>query len=126
MKVGGYVKLRIELGGFTVGLVYKIQDVLSDVSFCVGLCNDDNQIIYFRVSELKLLDNTKPLKNKTPEHYKTNSIDVIDFAKIYNLNFNLGNIVKYVCRDKGTDIEDLEKVIDYAQREIKHLKSLDK
>lgn len=61
-----------------------------------------------------------------PERYKTDSIDVIDFCKIYNLNFNLGNIVKYVCRDKGSDIEDLEKVIDYAQREIKHLKSLDK
>ena len=71
------------------------------------------------------LDLSKSLKNKTPEHYKTDSIDVIDFCKIYNLSFSMGNIVKYVCRDKGSDIEDLEKVIDYAQREIKHLKSLE-
>lgn len=42
----------------------------------------------------------------TPKHYQTNSIDVIDFCKLYNL------------------IEDLKKVIDYAQREIKHLETL--
>ena len=61
----------------------------------------------------------------TPKHYQTNSIDVIDFCKLYNLNFNLGNIVKYACRvgKKDNDIEDLKKVIDYAQREIKFLEN---
>lgn len=64
-------------------------------------------------------------KKPTPDHYKTNSIDVIDFVKLYDLNFNLGNVVKYVCRNKGTDLEDYKKAIDYLQREIKHLESLD-
>lgn len=60
-----------------------------------------------------------------PKHYKTDSIDVIDFVKLYDLNFNLGNVVKYVCRNKGTDVEDYKKAIDYLQRELKHLESLD-
>jgi hypothetical protein len=62
--------------------------------------------------------------NKTPTRYKANaSYDVIDICKAYNLNFNLGNIVKYAVRQKGQDIEDLEKIISYAKRELKHLKN---
>lgn len=36
------------------------------------------------------------------------------------LNFNLGNVVKYVCRagKKGERLEDLEKAKDYLDREI--------
>lgn len=56
-----------------------------------------------------------------PKHYKTDSIDVIDFCKIYDLNFNMGNIVKYACRKKDQDIQDLQKIIDYAKRELNHL-----
>ena len=57
-----------------------------------------------------------------PQHYKTDSIDVIDFCKIYDLNFNIGNIIKYVCRagKKGDILEDLKKAKDYLEREIKH------
>ena len=57
-----------------------------------------------------------------PKHYKTDSIDVIDFCKIYDLNFNIGNIIKYVCRagKKGDRLEDLYKAKDYLEREIKH------
>ena len=58
-----------------------------------------------------------------PKHYKTNSIDVIDFCKLYNLNFNRGNIVKYVCRagKKDNELEDLIKAKDYLSREIEFL-----
>ena len=63
-------------------------------------------------------------KEETPTRYKANaSYDVIDICKAYNLNFNLGNIVKYAVRQKGQDIEDLEKIISYAKRELKHLKN---
>ena len=64
-----------------------------------------------------------------PEHYKKNTIngkDVIDMIKIFNLNFNEGNILKYLLRKKNQDIEDLKKVIDYATRELNHLKELKK
>jgi len=59
------------------------------------------------------------------KHYKTNSIDVIDFCKLYDLNFNRGNIVKYVSRagKKDCELTDLLKAKDYICREIKHLKT---
>ena len=59
----------------------------------------------------------------TPIHYysrEVNGMDVIDLVKHWKLNFNEGNVLKYLLRDKGQDIEDLEKIIDYAQRELKH------
>lgn len=65
-------------------------------------------------------------ENEAPKHYKTdNNIDVIDFCKMYNLNFNRGNIVKYVCRagKKDDEIKDLKKALDYIQREIKYLEN---
>ena len=56
-------------------------------------------------------------------HYKTDSVDVIDICKLYNLNFNRGNIVKYICRagKKDNEIQDLEKALDYINREIEYL-----
>lgn len=59
------------------------------------------------------------------EHYKTSSIDVIDFCKVYDLSFNRGNIVKYVCRagKKQSEIDDLKKAKDYLEREIAHLEN---
>ena len=65
------------------------------------------------------------MSNK-PQHYQTSGIDVIDICKLYDLNFNRGNILKYVCRagKKDDEIQDLEKAIDYLNRELKHLKEL--
>lgn len=62
-----------------------------------------------------------------PIHYQTNSFDVIDFCKEYNLNFNRGNIIKYIARagKKDNEIKDLEKALDYLQREINYLKKHD-
>ncbi len=103
-----------------------IIDTISDVFIVeVGDCKERHRLIdkynyclSFSSEELKLVESK-------PDRYKTDSIDVIDFVKLYDLNFNLGNVVKYVCRNKGTDVEDYKKAIDYLQRELKHLKSLD-
>ena len=54
-------------------------------------------------------------------HYENGTqIDVIEFASMYGLNFNRGNIVKYVVRagKKDDEVKDLEKALDYLQREI--------
>ena len=63
-----------------------------------------------------------------PEHYKTsNDFDVIDVAKSYGLNFNRGNVIKYVCRYKNkAGIQDLEKIIHYCELEIKTMKDMGK
>jgi len=49
-------------------------------------------------------------------------MDVIELVKHWGLNFNEGNILKYLIRDKGEDISDMQKIGVYANRELKHLK----
>jgi hypothetical protein len=55
-----------------------------------------------------------------PTHYTTGGIETIDFIEAKNLNYNLGNVVKYITRadHKGNRIEDLQKAKWYLEREI--------
>jgi len=55
-----------------------------------------------------------------PEYYRRGSIQVWDFVRDQELNFHLGNVIKYVCRagHKEDDIEDLSKAIHYLSNEI--------
>lgn len=62
--------------------------------------------------------------NKVPQHYDNGlKHDLIDVIASYELNFNRGNVLKYVVRagKKENEIEDLEKALDYLEREIYHL-----
>jgi hypothetical protein len=55
----------------------------------------------------------------TPNHYKQ-KVQPIDLIEAFDLNFNLGNVVKYVSRAgrKGEALEDLEKAFYYLKREM--------
>ena len=55
-----------------------------------------------------------------PQYYRRGSIQVWDFIREQELNFHLGNVIKYVCRagHKYDDIDDLEKAIHYLQNEV--------
>jgi hypothetical protein len=58
----------------------------------------------------------------TPIHYDSGQdYDLIDIASHYNLNFFRFNVLKYICRagKKQNELHDLEKAVDYLQREIK-------
>lgn len=58
-------------------------------------------------------------------HYTgKDGIQVFDFIEAFGLDFNLGNVAKYICRcgKKGNDMDavnDLLKAISYLEREIK-------
>ena len=59
-------------------------------------------------------------------HYENGTqIDVIEFATMYDLNFNRGNIIKYVVRagKKDDEVKDLEKAMDYLRREIETVRA---
>lgn len=66
-----------------------------------------------------------------PQHYNTGKIEVINFIEDQQLNFHLGNVVKYICRagkknSNGTGItlstiSDLKKAAWYLQRYIEQL-----
>jgi len=55
-----------------------------------------------------------------PKYYRRGSIQVWDFVRDQELNFHLGNVIKYVCRagHKYDDIDDLEKAIHYLKNEV--------
>jgi len=55
-----------------------------------------------------------------PEHYQANGIEAIDVIEGFNLNFNLGNVIKYILRadKKGNKKQDLAKAVWYLNREI--------
>ena len=61
-----------------------------------------------------------------PDHYRSDSgIEAIDAIEAWDLNFNLGNVIKYTCRAglKSNRLEDLKKAAWYLQREINNEES---
>ena len=78
-----------------------------------------------KVNTVSIADELEAIKTSRPERYasrEVNGMDVIDLADHWNLGNCEFNILKYLLRDKGEDISDLEKIIDYADRRIKQLK----
>lgn len=61
-----------------------------------------------------------------PEHYggEENPYEAIKVIEAWGLNFNLGNVAKYVSRagKKGDALQDLKKAKWYLEREINNLK----
>ena len=55
-----------------------------------------------------------------PKHYNIGQYEVIDVIEDWNLNFNLGNVVKNIARagHKDDRKQDLEKALFYLKREI--------
>jgi hypothetical protein len=58
-----------------------------------------------------------------PPHYTVGGIETIDFIEAKGLDYNLGNVVKYVSRadQKGNKLQDLEKARWYLERAISNL-----
>ena len=63
---------------------------------------------------------------KGPTYYQRGSCDVWDFIREQELNFHLGNAIKYICRAgyKDSKIQDLEKAIHYLENELHHEKDV--
>ena len=60
-----------------------------------------------------------------PDYYKHGGIEAIDAIEAWNLDFCLGNTVKYIARcgkKSNKVIEDLEKAAWYLNREIERMK----
>jgi len=57
-----------------------------------------------------------------PAHYNK-GIEVIDYIESWDMDFNMGNAIKYISRHKlkGQALEDLKKAKWYVERLIKNL-----
>ncbi len=65
-------------------------------------------------------DVAKPSSVDHPPHYTRGGLETIDAIEAWQLNFHLGNAVKYISRagHKGDAVEDLKKARWYLDREI--------
>lgn len=62
----------------------------------------------------------------TQTHYDNGKdYDIIDVCNDYSLNFNRGNVLKYIARagKKKDELGDLLKAKDYLEREIQILRN---
>ena len=58
-----------------------------------------------------------------PKHYNE-GLEAIDVIESWDLNFNVGNVIKYMLRaaHKGEEIQDLEKAKWYLDRHLENIK----
>jgi len=72
---------------------------------------------------LRLMNSPSSDNVNHPPHYKVGGIETIDFIEAKSLNYNLGNVVKYLTRadHKGSRNEDLKKALWYLNREVSKL-----
>lgn len=73
---------------------------------------------------LKLLSENESINH--PDHYGgDNTYEAIKVIEAWDLDFSLGNTIKYISRagkkDKAKEIEDLKKALWYLDRKIKTL-----
>ena len=109
----------------------KISDILGDphysrttqVNPCCTACSYESEKPLTETEEIH------PSVNKMvnhPKHYQSKSgIEVIDVIEAFDLGFNLGNVIKYICRcgKKDLDVQELEKAKWYLEREINNRKN---
>ena len=62
---------------------------------------------------------------KGPDYYKRGTIEVWDFIRDQQLNYHLGNAIKYICRagHKDSALADLDKAIHYLENEREFLRN---
>ena len=73
-------------------------------------------MLMFEIEEKEMVDH--------PSHYNQ-GIETIEYIESWSMNFNTGNVIKYVTRAgyKNNQLEDMKKAMWYLQREIDRLEN---
>ena len=86
------------------------------------------------ISDKSITEKLAPDMVNAPSHYKYGGIETIDYIEAKNLNYRLGNVIKYISRAGKKhemlglknrfdySIIDLEKAKWYLEREIESVK----
>ena len=87
---------------------------------CINNCNNFN--MQLSSSICKDYTNQPTDQVNSPAHYNQGKIEVIEAIEDWQLNFNLGNAIKYIarCEHKENKEQDLKKAIWYIERELKN------
>lgn len=73
----------------------------------------DKDEAYYALAESQLRN-----KQVGGDHYKKHTIQPWDVIEAYGLDFWEGNALKYLLRQKGNRVEDLQKAIHYLEKVI--------
>ena len=102
--------------GMSISSLYKYRSQIKKIQV------REHEVAYVKTMVAKELPITmiEPDPVNHPAHYKVGGIETIDFIEAKGLNYNLGNVVKYITRSdhKGNREEDLKKARWYLDREI--------
>ena len=62
-----------------------------------------------------------------PSYYTRGTLEVWDFIREQDLNYFLGNAIKYICRAgyKDCRVEDLKKAITYLEKELENVTAIE-
>lgn len=109
----------------------RSKDILNKYTIIESIKNEIDRVVeLFRIKpeSASKSSNVSPNVSSTlsrPAHYggEDNPFEAIKIIHHYNLNFNLGNIIKYTlrCGKKDEAIKELEKIKQYADFEIQRL-----
>lgn len=92
----------------------KIIKAVKEVKSALDFLEKEKPISVYKIVPRDLVN--------SPPHYNTGKIETITFIEDKDLNYRLGNVVKYVTRagkKVGSDpVEDLKKARWYLDREI--------
>lgn len=112
----------------------RSKNILNKYTIIESIKNEIDRVVeLFRIKpELTSISsnvssNVSPTLSR-PSHYggEDNPFEAIKIIHHYNLNFNLGNIIKYTlrCGKKDEAIKELEKIKQYADFEIQRLNNI--
>ncbi len=109
-------------------------DILDTDTIIEGIKNEVDRIIELFDEKPELTSISSNVSSNVsstlsrPAHYggEDNPFEAIKIIHHYNLNFNLGNIIKYTlrCGKKDEAIKELEKIKQYADFEIQRLNNI--
>ena len=102
---------------------YNIKELLYEINKIKGIVEgisikNNEPKIMFEIEEKEMVNH--------PSHYNMGKYEAIDVIEDWNLNFNLGNAVKYISRAGHKDdiVQDLKKSLWYIDREIQRLENV--
>ena len=65
--------------------------------------------------DYKSVDSVKEVNVIKPSNYKAGEFDVIAFCQLHNINFDLGNVIKYVTKGKQILVEGELNIDNYEK-----------
>ena len=100
----------------------KISELVSEMRELHNNVSKDNaNIKSFSNKDSNKVNTVEKEQVNHPSHYQSKTgLEAIDVIEAFDLNFNLGNVIKYIlrCGKKDAEIQELEKAKWYLEREI--------